>query len=128
MGDRERKFEKEVKSSRFNMHTIPLIVVATTIEMIRVIGAWASHSKLDLVSVHLFMLLGHSKKWDPGGVGYFFQTKRYLQFKQWDSGDYSLVHRKHSLDLRAICPYVTITQQYYLAFNLEAKVDFKGEG
>ncbi|MCH87065.1 hypothetical protein A2U01_0007930, partial [Trifolium medium] len=69
----------------------------------------------------------HSKKWDQGDNDYFFYIKGSLQFQQWDLGGCSLVHGEGQHDLEATPEDTNITLQYCVNFNLEDKVDFKGE-
>lgn len=72
----------------------------------------------------------HSKKWDIDGNGYFFYTKGSQQFQQWDPGGCSLVRGQGLCDFSSYLKVTSTTtlQHYYLGFNLEDKVDFKGDG
>ncbi|MCH86302.1 hypothetical protein A2U01_0007156, partial [Trifolium medium] len=69
----------------------------------------------------------HGKNWDPGGNGYFIRLKRSLHFKQSDPGGCYLVNRECSLDLERLEKLFMSFNTVYLGFNLEDKVDFKGE-
>lgn len=50
------------------------------------------------------------------------------QSKKWDPGGCSLVHEEVMLNLELTLGVTTLIQQLYLHFNLEVKVDFKGDG
>jgi hypothetical protein len=60
-------------------------------------------------------------------VYYFSHTARALQFKQWDPGRCCLVNRECPLDLEILGKLFMSFNTIYLGFNLEDKVDFKGE-
>jgi hypothetical protein len=62
------------------------------------------------------------------GVYYFSHTARALRFKQWDPGGCCLVNRECPLDLEILGKLFMSYNTIYLNFNLEDKVDFKGEG
>jgi hypothetical protein len=62
------------------------------------------------------------------GVYYFSHTTRALRFKQWDPGGCCLVNRECPLDLKILGKLFMSFNTIYLSFNLEDKVDFKGEG
>ncbi|XP_045792596.1 uncharacterized protein LOC123887338 isoform X1 [Trifolium pratense] len=87
-----------------------LDIVATHVEYFfmshkkfhKLFGFW-----LWLLGDNLIFLTTQSKKWEPGGDGYYFHAEDSLQFKQWDPGK--------------ICVVINF-------FNLEDKVGFKGEG
>ncbi|XP_045811431.1 uncharacterized protein LOC123905753 [Trifolium pratense] len=68
----------------------------------KLFGFW-----LWLLGDNLIFLTTLSKKWEPGGDGYYFHAEDSLQFKQWDPGK--------------ICVVINF-------YNLEDKVGFKGEG
>ncbi|CAJ2668653.1 unnamed protein product [Trifolium pratense] len=54
----------------------------------------------------------HSKKWDPGGVAYFFIAMGALQFKLWDPRRCFIVHGKGA----------TIILHHYLRLILMGRV------
>ncbi|PNX82836.1 hypothetical protein L195_g038871, partial [Trifolium pratense] len=90
---------------------------------------------------NLIFLTRKSKKWDPGGDGYYFHagglsfgtvccaldlevTWKYVAIIQL----YSLVYKEGMFNLELTLGVTTLSQQLYLNVNLEDKVDFKGEG
>ncbi|GAU46204.1 hypothetical protein TSUD_401640 [Trifolium subterraneum] len=68
------------------------------------------------------------KNWDSGGNDYFIRLKSSLHFKQWDLGGCYLFKRECSLDFERLETLFMSFNTIYLGFNLEDKVDFKGEG
>lgn len=109
------------------MHNLPsywLLAMLRALECLEV-GSWELHTKLNLVSVHLFVFPKHSKKRDSGDVSYFFNTKgSLLTIRAMGSRWMVACSLGGQLEFAVSWKDTTINQIPFPNFNLEGKADF----
>ncbi|KEH15748.1 sucrose synthase [Medicago truncatula] len=89
---------------------------------------WIEHEEKQNVLVSRSIVKGN--QWEPGEQLEPHMTVQSSPFKQWDPGGCSLICGQGLCDFSGYLKVTTTTtiQHYYFGFNLEDKVDFKGDG